>query len=98
MADAVCNRKSRRKGLFVSKRDDWMDKVGGLPCVLCKHVGRGNVFGVELHHLFDASQRNDFLVARFASNATGGRTAFMDSAGKDPSAAGTRLGRLNCSA
>ena len=50
----------------MAKRKDvseWLDRVGGLPCVLCEHLGRGPVYGVEVHHLFDAHQRSDWLVA-----------------------------------
>lgn len=39
-----------------------LDRVAGVGCVLCLHLGRGYV-PAEIHHLFDAHQRNDWLVA-----------------------------------
>jgi hypothetical protein len=54
----------------------WMDAVAGLPCVLCAHLERGPVYGVELHHLFDAHQRNDWLVAPLCPDCHRGPNGF----------------------
>jgi hypothetical protein len=69
-----------------------MDRVGGLNCVLCEHVGRGKVFGVELHHLFDAHQRNDFLIAPLCSECHRGPNGFHGLGGERGFRARYKLG------
>jgi hypothetical protein len=40
-----------------------MERVAGLPCVICwKKLGQ-RTFGVHVHHVGDASDRNDYAVA-----------------------------------
>ena len=42
-----------------------MDRVAGLPCVVCEHMGMPPTYGVEVHHIREgqgAAQRSsDFL-------------------------------------
>jgi hypothetical protein len=64
--------------------DRWMDEVGGLPCVLCLHLGRGEVYGVELHHLFDAHQRSDWLIAPLCPECHRGPNGFHGLGGEPP--------------
>lgn len=70
----------------------WMDRIGGLPCVLCKVLGRGPVYGVELHHLFDAHQRNDWLVAPLCADCHRGPNGFHGLGGERGFRARYKLG------
>lgn len=46
----------------MSRAADYMERVAGLPCVLCwKRLGV-ETYGVEVHHAGDATDRNDFAV------------------------------------
>ena len=45
------------------KQKKWQDEVRQLGCVVCDHIGLGDETPAELHHLFDADRRNDWLVA-----------------------------------
>lgn len=41
---------------------DHMERVAGMPCVICwKKLGR-KTFGVHVHHAGDATKRNDWAV------------------------------------
>lgn len=39
-----------------------MQRVAELGCILCRHLSLGNT-PAQVHHLFDAHQRSDWLVA-----------------------------------
>ena len=39
-----------------------MERVAGLPCCVCEHMGRPHVYGVQVHHIREgqgAAQRAD---------------------------------------
>ena len=52
-----------------------LDRVASLGCVLCAHLGRGYA-AAELHHLFEAHQRNDWLVAPLCRDCHRGPNGF----------------------
>jgi hypothetical protein len=74
--------------------DAWLDAVGGLPCVLCEHVGRGKVYGVHVHHLFDPSQRSDWLVAALCPDCHQGPNGFHGLGGERPFRARYKIGEV----
>mgnify|MGYP000874353459 FL=1 len=42
-----------------------MERVAGLPCCVCEHMGRPHVYGVQVHHIREgqgAAQRADDLL------------------------------------
>ncbi len=42
-----------------------MERVAGLPCVLCRHIGSGERYGVHVHHIREgqgAAQRADNML------------------------------------
>lgn len=42
-----------------------MERVAGLPCVLCQHIGAGERYGVQVHHIREgqgAAQRADDML------------------------------------
>lgn len=76
----------------MGKRDKWMDRVGGLACVLCDHLGRGPVHSVEIHHLFDAHQRSDWLIAPLCASCHRGPNGFHGLGGERGFRARYKLG------
>lgn len=52
-----------------------LDRVASIGCVLCWHLGRG-YSAAEVHHLFDAHQRNDWLVAPLCHECHRGPNGF----------------------
>jgi hypothetical protein len=52
-----------------------MGKVQALGCILCIHLGRGET-PAEVHHLFDAHQRSDWLVAPLCPECHRGPNGF----------------------
>lgn len=42
---------------------DYLERVAGLPCVICLHKIGVKVYGVDVHHVGDASDRDDWAVA-----------------------------------
>ena len=58
-----------------AKVSDWLDRVAGLGCVLCDHLGRG-YSPAQIHHLFDAHQRSDWLVAPLCEGCHKGKNGF----------------------
>lgn len=41
---------------------DYMALIAELPCVICLHKIGVTVYGVDVHHVGDASDRNDWAV------------------------------------
>jgi hypothetical protein len=42
-----------------------MERVAGLPCCVCEHMGRPHVYGVQVHHIREgqgAAQRADDML------------------------------------
>ena len=74
--------------------DAWLDRVGGLNCLLCEHVGRGLVYGVQIHHLFDPSQRSDWLVAPLCRECHQGPNGFHGLGGERPFRARYKIGEV----
>jgi hypothetical protein len=68
-----------------------LDRVAGVGCVLCLHLGRGYV-PAEIHHLFDAHQRNDFLIAPLCSECHRGPNGFHGLGGERGFRARYKLG------
>lgn len=52
-----------------------MRNVKLLPCVLCNHLGLGDT-PAEVHHLFEAHQRSDWLVAPLCEHHHRGPNGF----------------------
>lgn len=74
-----------------AKVEAFLDRVAGLGCVLCHHLGRGYV-PAEIHHLFDAHQRNDWLVAPLCPSCHRGKNGFHGLGGERPFRARYKLG------
>jgi hypothetical protein len=72
----------------------WLDAVGSLDCVLCEHMGKYRVRPVEVHHLFDPSQRNDFLVAALCKPCHQGPNGFHGLGGERPFRARYKIGEV----
>jgi len=52
-----------------------MGRVAELGCILCQHIGLGNS-PAEVHHLFDGSERSDWLIAPLCPEHHRGPTGF----------------------
>ena len=72
---------------------NWLDRVASLGCVLCHYLGRGYV-AAEIHHLFDAHQRSDWLVAPLCELCHRGKNGFHGLGGERPFRARYRLGEV----
>lgn len=60
------------KGALVSA---WLDEVASLGCVMTWHLF-GHYAPAEIHHLFEAHQRNDWLVAPLSPEFHRGANGF----------------------
>lgn len=74
-----------------AKLDAHMDRVASIGCILCRHLGRGYV-QAELHHLFDAHQRSDWLIAPLCRACHQGKNGFHGLGGERPFRARYKLG------
>lgn len=74
-----------------AKVDAHMDRVAALGCVLCHYLGRGYT-PAELHHLFEAFQRNDWLVAPLCPQCYRGKNGFHGLGGERGFRARYKLG------
>jgi hypothetical protein len=74
-----------------AKVEAHLDRVAGLGCVLCAHLGRGYV-PAQVHHLFDAHQRSDWLVAPLCPSCHQGPNGFHGLGGERPFRARYKLG------
>lgn len=52
-----------------------MQRVAGLGCILCLHLGLGPT-PAEVHHVFDTSDRDDMLTIPLCPEHHRGRTGF----------------------
>ena len=75
------------------KESEWLDRVAGLGCVLCHHLGRGYT-PANVHHLFDPSQRSDWLVAPLCRECHQGPNGFHGLGGERPFRARYKLGEV----
>ena len=69
----------------------YMDRVAGLGCVLCWHI-HGAYREANLHHLFDAHQRNDWLIAPLCKDCHQGPNGFHGLGGERGFRARYKLG------
>lgn len=58
-----------------AKVSEHLERVASVGCVLCWHLGRG-YSSAEVHHLFDAHHRNDWLVAPLCPECHRGPNGF----------------------
>lgn len=76
------------KGAKVSAH---LERVASIGCVLCWHLDRG-YSAAEVHHLFDAHQRNDWLVAPLCPECHRGPNGFHGLGGERGFRARYKLG------
>lgn len=57
------------------KASDWLDRVAGLGCIVCHHVGHGYT-PAEIHHIGDSAERSDYLVIPACPEHHRGATGF----------------------
>ena len=77
----------------MGKREVWMDRVASIGCVLCAHLGRG-YSPANIHHLFDAHQRSDWLVAPLCQPCHQGPNGFHGLGGERGFRARYKLGEV----
>ena len=70
-----------------------LDRVAALGCILCHYLGMGYRMA-EVHHLFDPSQRSDWLVAPLCSDCHRGQNGFHGLGGERPFRARYKLGEV----
>lgn len=70
-----------------------LERVAELGCILCKHLGRG-YSPAQVHHLFDPSQRSDWLVAPLCPACHQGPNGFHGLGGERPFRARYKLGEV----
>lgn len=70
-----------------------LERVAALGCQLCRHLGRGYV-PAQIHHLFDPSQRSDWLVAGLCPDCHQGPNGFHGLGGERPFRARYKLGEV----
>ncbi len=75
------------------KAASWLDRVASLGCILCHHLAYG-YRPAEIHHLFDAHQRNDYLVAPLCSDCHRGPNGFHGLGGERGFRARYKLGEV----
>ena len=76
-----------------AKVEAFLDRVASLGCILCAHLGRG-YSPAEIHHLFDAHQRSDWLVAPLCRSCHQGPNGFHGLGGERPFRARYKLGEV----
>lgn len=59
----------------MTKAKRHMGRVAELGCILCRHLGYG-YSPAQVHHLFDAAARSDFLTAPLCPEHHQGATGF----------------------
>jgi hypothetical protein len=74
-----------------AKVEAYLERVASLGCVLCDHLGRGFT-PAQIHHLFDAHQRNDWLVAPLCPSCHQGPNGFHGLGGERGFRARYKLG------
>jgi hypothetical protein len=74
-----------------AKVEAHLDRVASIGCVLCHHLGRGYT-PAQVHHLFDAHQRNDWLVAPLCQECHQGPNGFHGLGGERGFRARYKLG------
>jgi hypothetical protein len=77
----------------VTKRKSHLEKVASIGCILCDHLGRGYV-PANIHHLFDAHQRSDWLVAPLCRECHQGPNGFHGLGGERGFRARYKLGEV----
>ena len=70
-----------------------LEKVASIGCILCDHLGRGYT-PAQIHHLFDAHQRNDWLVAPLCRECHQGPNGFHGLGGERGFRARYKLGEV----
>jgi hypothetical protein len=75
------------------KEGEWLDRVCAVGCILCRHLNRGYV-PASPHHLFDPSQRSDWLVAPLCWDCHQGPNGFHGLGGERPFRARYKLGEV----
>jgi hypothetical protein len=68
-----------------------LDRVASVGCILCHHLGRGYT-PAAIHHLFDAHQRSDWLVAPLCPSCHQGPNGFHGLGGERGFRARYKLG------
>ncbi len=71
----------------------WLERVAGIGCVLCWHI-HGAYRGAQVHHLFDANQRSDWLVAPLCPDCHQGPNGFHGLGGERGFRARYKLGEV----
>jgi hypothetical protein len=77
----------------MASADKHLDRVAGLGCILCRHLGRGYA-PASIHHLFDPSQRSDWLVAPLCQQCHQGPNGFHGLGGERPFRARYKIGEV----
>ena len=75
------------------KTATYLDRVASIGCVLCWHL-HDTYRAAELHHLFDPSQRSDWLVAPLCSDCHRGPNGFHGLGGERPFRTRYKLGEV----
>jgi hypothetical protein len=70
-----------------------LDRVASLGCILCRHLDRG-YRAASVHHLFDPSQRSDWLVAPLCYDCHQGPNGFHGLGGERPFRARYKIGEV----
>lgn len=70
-----------------------MQRVAEIGCILCQHLNRGET-PAEVHHLFDPSQRSDWLIAPLCMECHRGPNGFHGLGGEPGFRARYKLGEV----
>jgi hypothetical protein len=76
-----------------AKVEAWLDRVASIGCILCWHI-HGAYKPAQVHHLFDAHQRNDWLVAPLCPECHQGPNGFHGLGGERGFRARYKLGEV----
>jgi len=76
-----------------AKVEAHLEQVASLGCILCHFLGR-DYSPAEIHHLFDAHQRSDWLVAPLCPSCHRGKNGFHGLGGERGFRARYKLGEV----